>query len=266
MRRFLPCLAVFSFLIAVPLPAQAPSTTTTPAERAWRLGQQALDGDRFQEAIGQFQISLRLDPKMAQAHLSLAAAYLALGEDRLALPHLSSYLEARPDHFLIRLHFADLLSRLDQLDDARLNLERVVSEVQEFPRLAEDHLVGCHTRLMEIARDLGDDYEEHLHRGIGLYLLARKRADLGDEGSHQGAEELLCKAAAELTLARLRDPRQARPCWYLHGVWTQLAQRQPAVKWLRAAEQSAGWSDLTPTEQRDLHLTSSVRHLERERK
>ncbi len=232
MRRFLSCLVL---LIVVHAPLLAQSAGWSPAERAWRLGQEALDGDRFQEAIGQFQLSLRLDPKLVQARLSLAAAYLALGEDRLAVPHLADYLAAKPNHFLIRLHFADVLSRVEQPGEARRHLERVVAEVQELPRLADDHLIGCHTRLMEISRDLGDDYGEHLHRGIGLYLLGRKRGELDDEASRRGAEELLCRAAAELTLARLRKPGQARPCWYLHGVWSRLAQRQPAVKWLRAA-------------------------------
>ena len=62
------------------------------------------------------------------------------------------------------------------------------------------------------------------------------------------AESLLCKAAGELILARRERPDEARPCWYLFEVWSQLAQRQPAARWLRAAEDAAPFSYLTPAE------------------
>ena len=71
---------------------------------------------------------------------------------------------------------------------------------------------------------------------------------------------------AELTLARMRRPGEARPCWYLHGVWTQLAQRQPAVKWLRAARANALPGALTPAETRALHLAAAELCLEMQRK
>ena len=265
MRLFLPC---FSILLAFasPLLAQVPPPAPSAAVRVWQLGQKALDHDRFAEAIGQFQLSLRLDPKLARSRLSLAAAYLALGEDGQALPHLARYLDARPHHFLIRLHYGELLFRLKRPQDAAPHLERVIAEVQDFPRLAEDHLIGCHTRLMEIAEAVGDDYGEHLNRGIGLFLLAKTRADQGDERSRALAEELFCKSAAELTLARLVRPGEARPCWYLHGVWTQLAQRQPADRWLRAAHNKAQPGALTPAESRELHLAASNLRLEMQRK
>jgi hypothetical protein len=265
MRVCLRCLPVL-LVFASALSAQTPPAPQSAAVQAWQLGQKAMDHDRFEEAIGQFQLSLRLDPNMVRSHLSLAAAYLAVSEDGKALPHLARYLQLRPDHFLIRLHYGELLYRLKKPDQAAGQLERVVSEVQDYPRLAGEHLVGCHTRLMEIFEDLGDDYGEHLNRGIGLYLLAKKRNELGDDGSRRLAEELLCKAAAELTLARLRKPGEARPCWYLHGVWSELSQRQPAVRWLRAAHSRTQPGALTPAETRELHLATSSLRLEMERK
>jgi tetratricopeptide (TPR) repeat protein len=257
MRLFLPCLGLL---------LSAPCLSAAPVEESWRKGQAALDGDRAREAIGHFRACLREDPAFAQAHLSIAASHLALGEEKEAVPHLAAYLILQPEHFLIRLHYGELLYRLDRIEEAWGQLERVVREMQENPRLADEHLVGCHTRLMEIAHDLGDAYGENLHRGIGLYLLARKRAEVGGERGRRLAEEMLCKAAAELTLARLRRPDEARPYWYLHGVWVQLSQRQPALKWLRRAEQTAPFSALTPAEKRDLYLACSVLHLETARK
>ncbi len=184
MRLFLPCLCCLA-VVSLPLSAQPPATGPSPGQRAWQLGQDALERDRFDEAIGQFQLCLRLDPNLFQAHLSLAAAYLALGKEPLALPHLAHFLEARPEHFLVRLHFGELLARLNRPGEALLQLERFVREVQDYPRLAEDHLIACHTRLMEVSQDLGDDYGTHLNRGIGLYLLAKKRGEPGDERSRR---------------------------------------------------------------------------------
>ena len=86
--------------------------------------------------------------------------------------------------------------------------------------------------------------------------------ELGGNGAHRLAEELLCKAAAELTLARMYRPGEARPCWYLHGVWARLGQRQPAGRYYWAAEQLAGLSYLTPAEVRELHLVGRLRELE----
>ncbi len=79
------------------------------------------------------------------------------------------------------------------------------------------------------------------------------------------AEELLCKAAAELTLARMSRPSQVRPCWYLYSVWISLAQRQPAMRWLRVAERSGPISDLTPNERREMRL-AAVERMEELRK
>jgi hypothetical protein len=248
------------------LEAAAPPTQVTPAQQLWQRGQIALDRDRFEEAIGHFELSLRLDPNLVQNHLSIAAAHLALEQQHKAAPHLAAYLAARPQHFLIRWHYAEVLLSTDHPGEARSQLEQFVVAAQEHPRIGEEQLVACHTRLMEIAEKQNDDYGEHLHRGIGLYLLAQQRLTLNGESSPKLVEELLCKAAAELTLARLRRPGQARPCWYLYAVWTSLAQRQPAERWLRAAQRCGPLSDLTPAEQRDLCLASAERKLELRKK
>ncbi len=164
----------------LPTGTDVPLTESSPAHKAWQLGQTAMDHDRFDEAIGQFQLSLKLDPSLVQNHLSIAAAYLALDQKKESLPHLAAYLDARPQHFLIRWHYAEVLMNTDRPAAAQSQLERFVAAAQEHPRIAEEHLIACHTRMMEIAERQGDDYGEHLHRGIGLYLLARKRAELGD--------------------------------------------------------------------------------------
>jgi tetratricopeptide (TPR) repeat protein len=244
------------------LPSLPTLSAQSPAQQSFDLGQKALQNDRFQEAIGHFQKALQMEPARVEFHLHLAASYLALGQDRQAVPHLAAYLKARPDHFLVRLPFIETLLRLELLEPARVQLERFVADVQNHPSLADEHLVSCHTRLMEIAEKQDDEYAERLHRGIGLYWLGRKRQQLGGAEAGRVSEEMLCKAAAELTLARLCRPGEARPCWYLHEIWVQLGQRHAALKCLRAAEKAADFSYLTPAEYRQLHLTGRIRELE----
>jgi hypothetical protein len=116
---------------------------------------------------------------------------------------------------------------------------------------------------MEIAEATDDGYSEHLNRGIGLYLLARQRTTLPDPDGELSSEALLCKAAGELTVAHLERPDEARPSWYLHEVWSGLAQQQPARRCLHAAEQAALFSDLTPSEQHALQMACQWRSAER---
>ncbi|HEY7314214.1 MAG TPA: tetratricopeptide repeat protein [Gemmataceae bacterium] len=254
------------------LPAQSPQTAEPPAplnlsapaedkenESAalanWKKGQQAMLEGRTEQAIASFRASLEQNAALVCNHLSLAAAYLAQGEDEQAAGQLERYLEAQPDHFAVRRQYAELLRRLDRLGEARDQLERFEADIQDHEELSQQHMVHCQSQLMEIAAAIEDEYARHLHRGIGLYWLARQRAELGDEEDDRlSSEGLLCQAAGELVQARRERPDEARPCWYLHEVWSRLGQRQPALRWLRAAEEAAPFSYLTPVEQRNLHL------------
>jgi tetratricopeptide (TPR) repeat protein len=196
-------------------------------------------------------------------HLGLAAACVERGDEAGAAEHLAEYVAAFPDHHVVRAHYAELLLRLGRAQEAREEFERFIADVQERPELRAKHLVHCHSRLMEIAEAEGDEYAEHLHRGIGLYVLACERADLPDpEDGELSAEGLLCKAAGELTMARLARRDEARPCWYLYEVWTRLDQRQPALRHLREAGAAAPFSYLTPSEKRDLELSRLSRDAE----
>src|SRR5262249_35092605 len=147
--------------------------------------------------------------------------------------HLAQYVEAHPEQLVIRARYAELLLRLHRLPEARSEFERFVADAQDEGGAAADHAIHCHSRLMEIAAECDDAYGERLHRGIGLYLLARERESLLDAEEELPVEGLLCKAAAELTLARMECADEARACWYLYEVWQRLGQQRPARRWLR---------------------------------
>jgi hypothetical protein len=224
------------------------------ASRNWEKGQTAMRQGKTEEAIWCYEQALAADPNFTRNHLSLAAAYLQENNPDKACAHLAQYLNANPDEPANRVRYAELLLRLHRLPEARTQFEQLVCDAQSQRDSGKLDLIRCHGRLMEIAEASDDRYSEHLHRGIGLFLLARKGAQLPTSEEEFPAESLLCKAAAELTLAHLQRPEAARPCWYLYEVWSRLGQRQPALCRLREAEAAAPFSSLTPTERCALHL------------
>jgi tetratricopeptide (TPR) repeat protein len=231
----------------------------TPSRQAWQKGQEAMRLKQLDQAIGFYQQSLAADPSFSRNHMSLAAAHLEKGDEATACVHLGKYVAAHPEHLIIRCHYAELLLRLQHRQEARREFERFIVDAQEQGEAEVEHLVHSHSRLMEIAEQQEDEYAECLHRGIGLLLLAQGRAALGDPHGELPAEGLLCKAAAELAQARRLRPAEARPCWYLHRVWSLLDQEQSAARWLHAAREAAPFSYLTPAEQRSLQLTLRCR-------
>jgi tetratricopeptide (TPR) repeat protein len=250
----------------VVLPFAPPALAQEQAEAAhqlWVLGQNAMSRGKPDEAIFFYEKSLAADPSQKRTHLSLAAAHIQQGDEAAAAKDLAEYLAAFPDHHVVRRHFAELLLRLHRPQEARAQFERFIADIQDDPELAAKHLIHCNSRLMEIAEDEGDEYAEHLHRGIGLYLLGCERAGLPDpDDGELSVESVLCKAAGELTMAHMARRDQARPCWYLYAVWSRLGQRQPALRHLREADATAAFSYLTPAERRDLELARLGREVE----
>jgi tetratricopeptide (TPR) repeat protein len=245
-------------------PAFAQDDAPSQARRLWGMGQEMMRQGKPAEAIRLYEMGLALDGSQKKAHLSLAAACVECHDEAGAVRHLAEYLDAYPEHHVARVHYAELLMRLHKPAQARAQFERFVADVQDSPELAGKHLVHCYSRLMEIAVAEDDEYAEHLNRGIGLYLLACERAHLPEPDQGElSVEAVLCKAAGELTMARMVKRDEARPCWYLYAVWSRLDQRQPALRHLREADATAPFSYLTPAERRDLELARLGRDAER---
>jgi uncharacterized protein (TIGR02996 family) len=219
----------------------------------WAQGQAAMHRGMPLRAISFYHLSLERGPEAAQTHLSLAAAHLELGDRARASHHLAHYVAAHPDDGELRSRYADLLWQLGA-PEARAEFERSIEIVQDQEETADSVLIHCHSRLMEMAEAGSDAYGEHLHRGIGLYLLGRAAAGTPEADAELPSEGLLCKAAGELTLARAERPDEARPSWYLYQVWSTLSQRLPARRCLEEARELAPFTYLTPAEQRSLLL------------
>ncbi len=191
---------------------------------------------------------------LADRHLIQAAALLDKGNDSEAAVHLEKYVTLRPEQLLVRAQLGELLFRLHKLTDARLQFELFIALAQEQGERTFSYLVHSHSRMVEIAEERSDGYEEHLHRGIGLYLLACRRATEPDPNGDYSVTSILCRAAGELQEARKEQPDQARPHLYLYQVWSRLGESTAAARSLAAADEHALLSHLTPHERRQLQI------------
>jgi hypothetical protein len=252
------CLSSLAWMLLIASPQTAEEQKSTGWD-LWTQGQQALQKGDSQKAIELFEESLASDSKLVRNYLSLAAAWMDRNNEVKASLYLALYVAAHPEHLAVRFQYIDLLERQKRATEVRLELDTLIAEIQEMDSIPEDQLIHCHSKLMQMGEASENEYEEHLHRGIGLYLLSRQRDMLGKDPEMFCSEGLLCKAAAELTLAARIRADEARPQLYLHAVWSRLRQSQPAGKSLRAAEDAAPFTYLTPAEHRRLQLASRQR-------
>src|SRR5205823_3922810 len=109
----------------------------------------------------------------------------------------------------------------------------VVAEAAGEP--ARDHLVHCHTRLMQMAEADGDGYAEHLHRGIGLLLLVRRWDADPARRDEAAAEATLGKAVRALREAKEEKPTDPRVNFWLAEAYDRLGQPSAARAARRAA-------------------------------
>jgi tetratricopeptide (TPR) repeat protein len=196
------------------------------------------------------------EPQDSQRLLQAAAMHLEKGEHAAALPCLTRYVEQNPDHVAIRAHLAELLLKLDKQDDAREQLERFIVDAQLQGEPASRNLASGYVRLMEIAQKQGDEYAEHLDRGIGLYCIAEQVLATPDGADDPSVQRSLFKAIDELKSAAMLRSSEPRPYWYMHEAWSALGQSLPARQALRRARKFAVLGGLTPAEEEALALTA----------
>jgi predicted Zn-dependent protease len=186
--------------------------------------------------------------------LQIAATHLQKGENAAALPYLTRYVEENPGHIAIRVHLAELLLKLDKPGEAREHLERYINDAQNQGDLVSQHMAHSFIRLMEIAQKQGDEYAEHLNRGIGLYCVAEQMLANPESTDEPSAQKSLFKAIEELKYAAKLRSDEPRPYWYLHEAWSSLGQSLPARQSLHRAQKRAVLGGLTPAEEQALAM------------
>lgn len=183
--------------------------------------------------------------------LALAAKCLERGDEAGAVPHLMSLVRANPEQVMFRAQLAELFYRLDRDDEARDHFERFIASAQSTTGPAHNHIVHCHTRLMQLADRRDDHAEEQFHKGVGLLLLAKE-----SESHPEFDESVLCQAAKLLQEAKDLRPDDARVSLYLGDAYQQMGQSARASREWKAAREKAVPGLLSPMEER--HLRESL--------
>jgi len=78
---------------------------------------------KLDEAIEQYKLALRFDPKYAAAHMDLGAALSAQAKFDPAVPHMETALRLQPNNGDFHLMYANLLQRIGRNDDAAFHFE-----------------------------------------------------------------------------------------------------------------------------------------------
>jgi tetratricopeptide (TPR) repeat protein len=168
-------------------------------------------------------------------HLALAAEHLDRGELSKAITHLTAHVRTHPDEVMTRAYLAELLFQSKRYDEAAAEFEEVIAAAQPMTGKPHDHLVHCHTRLMSIAEERGDEYREHLHRGIGLLRLVERWEGDSKRREDNASEATLVQALSELKAAEREKPKDARVHFYFAEVSSRLGQTAAASASVRKA-------------------------------
>ncbi len=186
--------------------------------------------------------------------LTQAIVCLQQGEEEKACSHLRRYVHGHPNVATARTFLIEVLVKLDRLGEAKELLETTIAKSALAERPDISSLVESHGRMLALAEKEDDEYQVHLQRGMGLFWLAKERAGVSELGDDLPIETILVKSAGELQAAHSLQPKQARPCVYLHAVWKQLGQREQSNRWLARARETAIFGGLPAPEQRLLEM------------
>jgi len=170
-------------------------------------------------------------------HLRAAALLVDRGEIAPAIPHLKAHLKQHPDAPMIRAYLAELLMKVGHEGEAKKHYEQFVRDAASHEGLAKHHLVHAHTKLMEIAAEADDSFQEQFHRGVALMHLAAP----SDEGNVTWNEQTLRKALVAIRAAMATEPSDPRPLLPLMEIQQRLDQ--PAAARLTSSKLKAVLSD-----------------------
>jgi Tfp pilus assembly protein PilF len=117
---------------------------------------------RLEEAVEQYNLALRFDPKDAKAHTKVAIALTGQAKFDAAVPHMESALRLEPNNSEFHLVYATLLQRIGRNDEAAPHFEAAT-------RLKPDS-AEAHYSYAEFLAGLGknDEYISELRRVLQL--------------------------------------------------------------------------------------------------
>lgn len=164
--------------------AQSSARTLSEGEVAARLGDLLLHTDHEEEAEVYLTRAVGLDPKLAQARVSLGALRLRQNRAPEACEHLRLAVESDPRNYLAHYLLADALNREGAADAERVTpkefeerTEAVRVELRRALELAP-RFVESYKLLASVEMERGDRYDEAAVLLAGAQALAPRRADL----------------------------------------------------------------------------------------
>jgi len=185
------------------------SLPTNAAQRA-KLGRDAFEAGRLQQAESELRAALAADPGFAPARLYLSRTLAALGREQQAQAEMERAIEQAPDEPAVNYYYGLMLERHGDATRAREHLERAVNGApeNELARMAlADVLMNLGEREAAL-RHYRRLEQRHPDSAVVVYRTAMALAGLGRYGE---AQSLLLQAvkrfprSAELwhALARL---------------------------------------------------------------
>jgi tetratricopeptide (TPR) repeat protein len=193
----------------------------------------------------------------ARTLLLKATAALEARNTGAAAAHLRRYVEIYPDAVLIRMQLGELYFEQQRWGEAASEFQLALGEVVE-PGLPIHCRLHAHSRLMELASERNDSYQEELHRGIGLVLLAEHRQTQKQNDEMVSAAQLFGKARNALVKASEARTQDARPALYLVSVWQGMQQHANALAALEKAQLLSHLTSLSAYERLQLATWSIV--------
>lgn len=97
-------------------------------EKHLELGKEMMARGQLQDALTHFHAALEGDPTNYLTLYRRATVYLAQGRARAALEDLNRVLEIQPEFIQARAQKGNILMKLGRLDEAHIELEKVVSQ------------------------------------------------------------------------------------------------------------------------------------------
>lgn len=111
------------------------NSSPSEVEKHLELGKEMMAKGQLQDALTHFHAALEGDPNNYLTLYRRATVYLAQGRARAALEDLNRVLELQPDFIQARSQKGNILIKLGRLDEAHIELEKVVSQVLNFYRI-----------------------------------------------------------------------------------------------------------------------------------